>query len=386
MLDNARLSALIGEIYDCVPDPARWDDIVGSLCRVTESEVGTISIVAPRRRKMRFGSVYGPRRITEPLTREYAQHLPFFDVLPTMQEGRLYLMSDMTRMMGEEGRELLEETTIYREWNRPNGLTDSYCVALCKEPEEIICMNLVLSQDRRPVSEEDRRQLADLVPHIMRAGKLGLMLDTIEHQRDAFHQVSTQMVNSLLIVSRDMQILEANPVARKMLAEGTVLRSHRGRLVVTNAAAAARIEQDVKLSAVMEDQLEHASFSIPLGDSFNPSIARVIPLARRELGRRLVNGAAAAIFIAEAKQDVDLASQAFSDLYALTFAECRIARLTAEGLGRAAVADALGIKESTVKSHLEAIFSKTGVSGQTALTILMRRLSPPLRRDRSTFS
>ena len=378
MLDNARLSALIGHIYDCVPDPARWDDIVGSLCRATESEVGTISIIAPRRRKLRFGSVYGPRKVTEALTRKYAQHMPFFDVLPNMQVGRLYLMSDMTRMIGEKGREILEDTVMYREWNQPHGLTDSYCVALCKEPEEIICMNLVFSEDRRPVSEEDRQQLAVLVPHIMRAGKLGLMLDTIVHQKDVYHQISSQMANSLLIVSRDMQILEANPVAQKMLGEGITLRSCRGRLVITNAAAAARIEQDVKLSAFMEDKLEDASFSIPLGDSFNPSIARVIPLARRDPRRRLVNGAAAAIFISEAKRDVVLESQAFSDLYALTLAEKRIAHLTAEGLSRAAVADAIGIKESTVKSHLESIFSKTGASGQTALSILMRSLSPPL--------
>lgn len=379
MLDTAKLSALIGQIYDCVPDPERWDDILGSLCRATESEVGTISIIAPRRRKVRFGSVYGPRAVTEPLQRKYAQHMPFFDVLPNMQTGRLYLMSDMTRMIGEDGREILEDTVMYREWNRPNGLTDSYCVALCKEPEEIMCMNLVLSSERRPVSEEDRRQLAALLPHIQRAGKLGLMLDTISHQNHAMQQVTNHMANSVLIVSPDMQILEANPVAEKMLAESTVVRSLRGRLVITNPAAAARIEQDVKLSAFMEDQLEGASFSIPLGDSFNPSIARVIPLARRDLGRRLVNGAAAAIFIAEAKRDVDLASEAFSDLYALTVAERRIAHLTAEGLSRAAVADVIGIKESTVKSHLEAIFSKTGTSGQTALTILMRSLSPPLR-------
>lgn len=379
MLDNAKLSALIGQIYDCVPDPERWDDIMGSLCRATESEVGTISIIAPRRRKVRIASAHGSRTVTQPLARRYAQHMPFFDVLPRMQEGRLYLLSDMTRMIGECGREILEDTAMYREWNRPNGLTDSYCVALCKEPEEIICMNLVLSQDRRPVSEEDRQQLAVLVPHIMRAGKLGLMLDTIAHQKDALHQISTQMANSLLIVSRDMQILEANPVAQKMLAEGTVLRSCRGRLVIANPAAAARIEQDVKLSACMEDQLEDASFSIPLGDSFNPSIARVIPLARRDPRRRLVNGAAAAIFIAEAKRDVDLASEAFSNLYALTLAERRIAHLTAEGLSRAGVAAMVGIKESTVKSHLESIFSKTGASGQTALTILMRNLSPPLR-------
>jgi len=379
MLDTAKLSALIGHIYDCVPDPDRWDDVMEALCRVTESEVGTISIIAPSPRRLHFGSVVGPQTMTEPLKRKYAHHMPVLNMLPSMQAGQLYLMSDVRRAIGQQAKAALEDTVIHREWNRPHGLSDAYCVALCKLPEEAICLELLLSDDRRPVTDEDRRQLATLVPHIQRAGKVGMMLNTIAHQNDVMQQLTNQMSNSVLIVSRNMQILEANPPAEQMLAESTLLRSVRGRLVVTNPAAAARIEQDVRLSSCMEDQLEGASCNIPLGDSLNPSIARVIPLARRDLDRRLANTAAAVIFIAEARQEPDLASEAFSELYALTSAEERVAHLTAGGLGRAAIADMLGIKESTVKSHLESIFSKTGASGQMALTILMRSLSPPLR-------
>jgi len=381
MLDTARLSDLIGHIYDCVPDPERWDDVMEALCRATESEVGTISIIAPSSGTLHFGSVVGPQAIIEPLKRDFSQQMAVLDMLPNMQAGQLYLMSEMTRTSASQGQQAVGETLIQREWSRRHGLADSYCVALCKLPEEAICLDLILSDDRRPITAEDRLQLATLVPHIQRAGKVGMMLNTIAHQSDIMQHVTNRMTNSVLIVSRTMQILEANPAAEQMLAEGTLIRSLRGRLVVANTVAAARIEQDVKLSASLEDQLDGASFSIPLGDSFNPSIARVIPLARRDLDRRLVNAAAAAIFIAEATQDTDLASDAFCELFALTSAEGRIAHLTAAGLGRAAIAAMLGIKESTVKSHLEAVFSKTGASGQMALTILMRSLSPPLRRN-----
>lgn len=381
MLDTAKLSALIGHIYDCVPDPTRWDDIMDMLCCVTESEVGLITIITPSRRRLDFGSIVGPQSITDPLRHEYSQHLPILNMLPNMQAGQLYLMSEMTGAGGNIVEEASADTVPYREWHRRHGMADGYCVALCKLPEEAICLDLIMSHDRRPVTEADRRQFDSLVPHIQRAGKVGMMLNTIAHQSDVMQQVTGRMANSVLIVSRNMQILEANPAACQMLTEGTLIRSLRGRLVVTNSAAAARIEQDVKLSSFMEEQLEGASFSIPLGDSFNPSIARVIPLARRDLDRRLVNAAVAAIFIAEARRDADLASDAFCELYALTSAEGRIAHLTAAGLGRAVVADMCGIKESTVKSHLESIFSKTGASGQMALSILMRSLSPPLRRN-----
>ncbi|MCB1445291.1 MAG: helix-turn-helix transcriptional regulator [Rhizobiaceae bacterium] len=379
MLDTTRLSALIGHIYDCVPDPARWDDVMEALCRATESEVGIISIIAPQQRKLHFGSVVGPGAATESLKGNHAQHMPALDMLPDMREGQLYRISDMTGPFDGREKETFEDSVLYREWHRKHGLSDGYCVALCKLPEEAICLDLVLGADRRPVTLEDRRQLSTLVPHIQRAGKVGMMLNTIEHQTDVMQQVTNQMANGVLIVSRNMRILAVNPLAEQMLMEGTLIRSLRGRLAVNNPAAAARIEQDVKLSSFMEDRLQGASFSIPLGDSFNPSIARVIPLARRDLDRRLVNTAAAAIFIADSKPNADLASDAFGALYALTLTEGRIARLTASGIGRASIAQMFGIKESTVKSHLESIYGKTGTSGQMALSILMRTLSPSLR-------
>lgn len=89
--------------------------------------------------------------------------------------------------------------------------------------------------------------------------------------------------------------------------------------------------------------------------------------------------AAAAIVIAGQQLPIGSSIDAFSDLYALTAAERRVAQLSAEGFGRVAIAELIGVKESTVKSHLEAIFRKTGTSGQTALAILMRTLAPPIR-------
>jgi DNA-binding CsgD family transcriptional regulator len=266
---------------------------------------------------------------------------------------------------------------MYREWNRPHGLTDSFCITLFRKPDHTTCLNLVLSEERRPVTDEDRQMVGLLVPHIRRAAMIGTEMELAQKEVETFQGVTRHMVNGLLIVDQNMNILYANPSAEQMLADGEIVESKRGRLVVTNATASARIERDVKLSAMLEQQLDGASFSIPMGDSFNPSIAHVIPLARRDPGQRFSRTAAAAIVIAGGQQQGSSSIDAFSDLFGLTAAEKRVAQLTAQGLPRASIADLSGVKESTVKSHLESIFSKTGTSGQTALTILIRTLSPP---------
>jgi DNA-binding CsgD family transcriptional regulator len=57
--------------------------------------------------------------------------------------------------------------------------------------------------------------------------------------------------------------------------------------------------------------------------------------------------------------------------FGLTTAQARLALYLAEGGTIAEYASAMGVKTSTVRTHLKAIFAKTGVKRQTELAILM---------------
>jgi DNA-binding CsgD family transcriptional regulator len=67
-------------------------------------------------------------------------------------------------------------------------------------------------------------------------------------------------------------------------------------------------------------------------------------------------------------------------IYGLTPAELRVLLAMSPGLGIKEAADILGIGETTAKTHLQRIFSKTGTSKQTELTILLRNSVPPGQR------
>ncbi len=60
--------------------------------------------------------------------------------------------------------------------------------------------------------------------------------------------------------------------------------------------------------------------------------------------------------------------------YGLTKAETAVAVNTARGDGRAAVAARLKIHQSTVRSHLTAVFNKTGVHRQAELAVLVSQV------------
>ena len=83
---------------------------------------------------------------------------------------------------------------------------------------------------------------------------------------------------------------------------------------------------------------------------------------------------AAVLSIASAKVLAEQRGHRLMTEYGLTKAETAVAINTARGDGRAAVAARLNIHESTVRSHLSAVFNKTGVHRQAELAVLVGQL------------
>ena len=86
----------------------------------------------------------------------------------------------------------------------------------------------------------------------------------------------------------------------------------------------------------------------------------------------------AAIFMQDPIEMPPLAAQAFAELYHLTVSEQRVLLALAPGLSVKEAAESLGISESTAKTHLKHIYSKTGVSKQTELMRLFMSATPPV--------
>ena len=65
-------------------------------------------------------------------------------------------------------------------------------------------------------------------------------------------------------------------------------------------------------------------------------------------------------------------------LFGLTPTEASLAMLLANGLTLDEASDELGVSRNTARTHLRAVFSKTGVSRQTGLVSLILRSVAPL--------
>jgi DNA-binding NarL/FixJ family response regulator len=105
----------------------------------------------------------------------------------------------------------------------------------------------------------------------------------------------------------------------------------------------------------------------------------VLPLTsgvRRQAG--LAFNAVAALFIRKAALAASAAPDVIGRMYKLTPAELRVLLAIVDVGGVPEVAAALGVASTTIKTHLNRLFEKTGVCRQADLVKLVAGFSTPL--------
>ena len=88
--------------------------------------------------------------------------------------------------------------------------------------------------------------------------------------------------------------------------------------------------------------------------------------------------ATAALFVHKAAFETPSPLEAIAQAYKLTPMELRVLLAVVEVGGAPEVAEALGVAESTVKTHLRRTYGKTGVNRQADLVKLVAAFSNPL--------
>jgi DNA-binding CsgD family transcriptional regulator len=218
-----------------------------------------------------------------------------------------------------------------------------------------------------------------IIPHIRRAALIGKVIDLKTAEADSFADTVDGISAGMFLVDASARIVHANASGHAMLAEGVVLRVVSGKLVPNDASA----EQGLNEIYAMAERGDAAvgvkgiAMSLTASDG-ERHVAHVLPLtsgARRRAGATYA--AAAAVFVHKAALDSPPPQAVVAKLYKLTPTEQRVLLAIVQVGGVPEVAEALGIAESTVKTHLHRLFSKTGTKRQADLVELVASYSNP---------
>jgi DNA-binding CsgD family transcriptional regulator/PAS domain-containing protein len=379
-LAHERLSDLIGLIYDCTIEPDRWPETMHQICDDLACFLCAIYRVDLENSQVAFLRQWNGEAHRLALLEKHGPDVA--GIYQTAQAVRGQPIDEPLVLTRHLPRDTWVQTRYYTEWAKPRGVCDSIQTMVLREPRRIGIFAANRHESVGPVTDREVAILRLLAPHIRRAVTIGDLMDLKKVEVQALGSTLDHLAAGVIVVGEGNRILHANDSARRMFATGSPVRSSNGRLAARGARAGAELVKAIDLARSDESGIGAAGIGVPLADeSGEPAIAHVLPLARGDLRTRLVPQATAAIFVTRAEQAPSADIGAVAATFGLTPAETRVVRQLLLGMTLVEAADALGIAESTAKTHLGRIFSKTGVARQADLVALVHRLVPPLRRE-----
>jgi DNA-binding CsgD family transcriptional regulator len=375
---NAQLISVIEDIYDTTFDQALWNN---TLKRVVEyvgvKYAGTQSCALLSKGatgEIRVGHQIG---ITPHFVQTYRDHYGQFD--PT-QAIRLFDVGEIHSMKDWVPIEQYRKSQFYQEWVRPQRFEDAASVLLEKSADGFSYFGMIKGGGL--VDENLRRRLAPIVPHLRRAVLIGRILhqratiaSPIEHALDALKA-------AMFLLDGTGNITHTNESGRDILERKDFLRAERGRLVAADPQLNRILREAAAASVFGDGATRSESIALPFvahdGERF---VGHLLPLTS---GQRAKTGtsfdATAILFVRKAALDVPPAADLIRSVFKLTPAEARVLLTIVEVGSVSESARDLDVAESTVKTHLARIFTKTDTKRQADLVKLVAAFSSPARR------
>jgi DNA-binding CsgD family transcriptional regulator len=250
------------------------------------------------------------------------------------------------------------ETGFHREWAQPQGIVDFVSAVLDKSVTTVAMFGVFRHERNGFVDDEARHRMRLIVPHIRRA----------------------VMIASLFLVDPIGRIVHANAAGHALLHTGDILHDAGGRLAGGDPQVNQTLREIFAAAGQGDAALGTKGIALPLiGQDGERYIAHALPLtsgARRRAG--IIFTAVAALFVRKAALAMSSRSEVIGKMFKLTPTELRVLLAIAEIGGVPEVAAALGVADTTVRTHVGNLFEKTGAKRQADLVRLVAGYATPM--------
>jgi DNA-binding CsgD family transcriptional regulator/PAS domain-containing protein len=272
------------------------------------------------------------------------------------------------------------KTPFYREWLHPQGLIDFVTVVVDRSPTSVLTLGVFRHGRDGRVDDEARRRMRLVASHVRRAARVARLVDQKQTEADTLAETLDGLSAGMFLIDADGKLLHANAAGRALLGAGEVLNAVHGRLVANDIEAGPTLRRLLATVGHGDMALDRKGIALSLkARNGERHVVHVLPLSPG--GQRCAGvsyPASAALFVHKAALEDSRTSEVITKTYNLTPTELRVLLTSVEVGGVAAVAAALGVAKSTIKSHLARLFEKTGTGRQADLVKLVAGFSSPL--------
>lgn len=370
-LDSEWLSGLISVVYDAAIDQLAWEEAIEEIAYVVG---GTGAGLFCKDVNVQHAVVSHSFGIVRPLPVRL-----FRQIYPVIVGHFLTGTEEPVATTDLIAHDRLVETALYREWAEPQGLIDFVSAVLDKSAASVAMFGVFRHQRNGFVDDEARHRMRLIIPHVRRAVLISQMFDLKITEAGTFADTLDGLGAGLYLVDSGGRIVHANAAGHDILDAGDVLQDTGGHLAARDTLANHALREVFAAAGQGDAAVGVKGIAVPLmardGERY---IAHALPLtsgARRRAG--VTYTAVAALFVRKAA--LPLYSEALAKTFGLTPAELRVLHAIVEVGGVPEVAAALGVADTTVRTHVGHLFEKTGAARQADLVKLFAAYATPLR-------
>ena len=375
-MDQAeQLSELIAEIYDAALDASLWREVVGKAGRFVGGSAAAIYSKSPT---ALTGHVY-----YEFGTDPYYRELYFSKYIKLDPSTTSHYFADVEQPITVEDfmpyQEFLE-TRFYKEWAHPQGMVDNVSAVLDKSVTSAALFGVFRYQSEGIVDDEARRRMRLIVPHIRRAVLVSRLVDLKTAEAASLAGALDGLSAAMCVVDPAGRIVHANTACHVILDAGDVVSTIGGRIVANDPKTDQAFRELFAAAGSGDAAVGTRGIALPLrARDGSHYVAHVLPLtsgARRLAG--IAYNATVALFICKVATEPRSPPEIIAQAYKLTPTELRVLLGIVEVGGVPETAVALGVAESTIKTHLGNLFVKTGTGRQADLVKIVAGFATPL--------
>jgi DNA-binding CsgD family transcriptional regulator len=356
---------LIGLIYEAALDRRVWPlvadrlaDFMGAgACQISthDTRTGTVAEVAPR----------VPREALVNYANHWVHQNPLIAAGRRMPIGSVFSNHDLVR------KDDFARTEIYNEFFSPLELDEGIGGSLAVDGPFSASFGVWRSARMDAFDQSDGVLLAGLIPHLQRALQLNIRVAELEMGRTASAEMLDRLRQASLLVDAACHVLFANRPAEAILADqlglrrdaASVLHADRGM----DTAALHRFVAKAANPVANGEDSAGGRLRLSRGELRAPLTVLVIPLRAEAHWLVLPRRPAAILFITDPERTNDPTAASLRQSFGLTRTEAAVALGVLSGGGLKAIAARIGIAPTTARTHLTAIFEKTGTRRQADL-------------------
>ena len=365
-----RAAGLLELLFESPSDPRAWERLLAALCRSLSKGavpllVGPVTAEGP---PFLLGHGITLRRLSTADLQPDKDHPPPDQV----KIGSIYEIP--------RANPNFERTHLYQNVLSKEGLAPGpgILAVLARDARQLTGGLMLLSRDPSwSPTAEDRALLELLTPYVIRSVILGIRLNERRSTIEALLGVFDSLVLGVVLLDTQGNVSFANQSAADLL--GTTAGLTRGG----RGHAAEQRKRTEALRALIRREMggSTGALSYPHPEDGRPLYITSTPLSWAAANVLPDARFATALFLGDPGGTAPGAANALRLLYGLTPAEERLALALAAGRTLAESGRHLGIRLSTARGVLRAVFEKTGTNRQASLVRLVLTAVGQVRRE-----